>query len=539
MTDSAGEIPIDLLFATERAARDRYPRGDQGIALADVDDDDQSDRNLLRHNSRGDIMHPQRVLSTARAVAFLLGSLTCGSAIAQGVWLVDSAAKGANDGTSWADAYTDLQVALASATAGDEIWVASGVYRPASFGGDRAATFQLPGGVALLGGFVGGETDREYRDPAYNLTELSGDLNDNDDPGFTSTEDNSYHVVTGSGTDETAILDGFTISAGFANGGNDHNRGGGMFNDGGSPTVRRCLFSGNWAMWDGGGMYNVTSSRPTVADCVFADGFADRGGGMFNRGGSDASVVRSRFLRNEGKRCGGGMFNEDSDPDAIDCVFVWNFTDPIIGNSRGGAIYNRGGGAELINCTVTQNTATQRGGGLYVTDSSTVDIRNSIFWGNSAGVGPELAARVSSTITVNYSDVQGGQAATHINSSTLNWQMGNITVAPAFANDAEDLRLSPISPCIDAADPGLTLQCGDTDLDRHPRVLCNRMDMGAFEFGVGDFDCDRTVDLIDYDFWSSCVVDPEAAGCEAFYFDRGCQVDLISFARFQVASNRP
>ena len=43
---------------------------------------------------------------------------------------VKKSASGANNGKTWDNAYTDLQSALAAATAGDEIWVAAGVYKP-------------------------------------------------------------------------------------------------------------------------------------------------------------------------------------------------------------------------------------------------------------------------------------------------------------------------------------------------------------------------------------------------------------------------
>ena len=106
-------------------------------------------------------------------------------------------------GSSWSNA-CELQTALASASAGDEIWVAAGTYYP---GTNREDTFQLISGVALYGGFAGTETAREQRDWGTNLTVLSGDIGVPDD-----SSDNSYSVVTGSGVDTSAILDGFTIT---------------------------------------------------------------------------------------------------------------------------------------------------------------------------------------------------------------------------------------------------------------------------------------------------------------------------------------
>jgi len=123
---------------------------------------------------------------------------------------VDADAPGpVHDGASWATAYNYLQEALAAASSGDEICVAQGAYKPdqgvGQTPGDRTATFQLKNGVALYGGFAGyGASDPDARDISAYETILSGDLN-GDDVGFTNNGENSYHVVTTSGVDETAI----------------------------------------------------------------------------------------------------------------------------------------------------------------------------------------------------------------------------------------------------------------------------------------------------------------------------------------------
>jgi hypothetical protein len=62
-------------------------------------------------------------------------------------------------GTSWANAFTDLQSALLGIQPGFEIWVAEGTYKPTT-GTSRSAKFSIPANVDLYGGFEGVETQR-------------------------------------------------------------------------------------------------------------------------------------------------------------------------------------------------------------------------------------------------------------------------------------------------------------------------------------------------------------------------------------------
>ena len=236
---------------------------------------------------------------------------------APSVLFVDYQASGMSDGSSWTDAFGDLQAALKIAMYApdvEEVRVAEGTYMPEGPLGDRAATFELVNGVAIYGGFPSGGGEWAERDPNIHETILSGDLNGNDSADANN-DDNSYHVVTGSGAEPNAILDGFTITAGNANGQTQDTVGGGMYNYYGSPTVINCIFSGNSAVFCGG-MYNYGGS-PTATNCTFSGNSAEAwGGGMYNYQTS-ATLTNCTFIGNSAGgylgRYGGGMCCESSD----------------------------------------------------------------------------------------------------------------------------------------------------------------------------------------------------------------------------------
>jgi len=138
-------------------------------------------------------------------------------------WHVTPSGAGTKNGTSWENAFGNAEFIthLPLASIGTEFWLAAGLYKPTMNAVDRDATFQLKDGVALYGGFVGGESARDQRDPAANLTVLSGDIDSNDSQTpvitdlttVTGNASNSEHVVTGA---NGATLDGFTVTAGYA-----------------------------------------------------------------------------------------------------------------------------------------------------------------------------------------------------------------------------------------------------------------------------------------------------------------------------------
>ncbi len=279
-------------------------------------------------------------------------------AVAQPVLFVNWQANGQNNGASWEDAYNDLQDAIAHAKRAPgevtEIWVAKGTYAPTGPNGDREIAFGLVEGVGIYGGFAGDENMREQRDPAQNVTILSGDLNGDDEKGGSNRE-NSYHVAFADWVDASAILDGFTITAGNANGGGGgRNRGGGLYNFIGSPTLVDCRFTGNSA-FAGGAVYNA-GGDPSWRDCLFITNYATAGGGFFSEGGSP-SLTGCGFQQNVAAS-GGGFRNDEGNPTLGDCRFI----DHLAGS--GGGMDNVRGDPILTDCTFSGNTAVGAANGI-------------------------------------------------------------------------------------------------------------------------------------------------------------------------------
>jgi uncharacterized repeat protein (TIGR01451 family) len=413
---------------------------------------------------------------------------------------VKPAATGAGDGSTWDDA-TTLQDALTNrveANAGDAIWVTTGIHTPGTTVTD---TFQLVAGVAIYGGFAGGETDLSQRDPEANITVLSGDIDGDDvtDASGIVTDTanivgaNVYTVVTGA---DNATLDGVTITAGTATDGGTcpDACGGGMVNDGSNPTLNNVTFSGNVAILFGGGMYNVSNS-PRLTNVTFfgnsASGINNSvGGGMVNVF-SDPRLTNVTFSGNTATNDGGGMYNLRSNPRLTNVTFSGNQV-----NSEGGAMFNSMSSPRLTNVTISGNTANSEGGAMFNTGSNPT-IQNSIIWGNELDDGtPSQVA--GDTPTYRYSLVQGLNPSGTGNLDGTNPANDPRFIAPVDASNAPptagDYRLGAGSPAIDAGDnaslpaddddldgDGDTSETLPLDLDGNPRIVSNVVDLGAYE----------------------------------------------------------
>ncbi|MBD2705187.1 right-handed parallel beta-helix repeat-containing protein [Spirosoma sp. BT702] len=305
--------------------------------------------------------------------------------------------------TTWGNSTTNLQGAINASNPGDQVWVATGVYKP---GGNantsRTVSFAMKNGVRILGGFAGSGTPTlAQRNPSSLTTVLSGDL------GVVGNYvDNAYHVISNpTGLTNTAVLDGFVITWGNANGNADDQNGGGMINVNTSPTVTGCVFQRNVALvGSGGGMYN-SNSNPSVSSCSFQGNSASDGGGMSNKG--SAPSLSNCSFQNNSAGYGGGLVNlESSNPSMTTCSFVSNTASygggmsNLMGSSprltgcsfqsnsatTGGGMFNDGSGPNVDACTFLNNRTTGSGGGMY-NDGSSPTVTNCTFQSNTATSG--------------------------------------------------------------------------------------------------------------------------------------------------------
>ncbi len=428
-----------------------------------------------------------------------------------GILYVKKGGAGNLSGDSWDNAIPELADALrwarqqwgedgsgAGWNAGNplQIWVAKGTYKPmysvvdgaydVDGGADNA--FVLVPFVQLYGGFAGTESSLDDRNRGSNETILSGDL---DNSNNLSVGD-AYHVLAGVSwygkiINEQVIVDGFTVSGGYAVGNQapsvngyslSQNSGGGLSLIASSPKISYVVFENNQA-FNGGAVSNYNNASPGFENVSMINNTAGgTGGGIFNAVNCSPVLMGVEIRDNTAVTQGGGLANVNSSPKLTNVLLADND-----GGNFGGGIYNYASSPVLTNVTISDNAVVTNGGGIYSEGTGIVALQNSIIWGNTIGGN---ATPASASIFNN-----GAGAQSNIAYSLVANHGGGGSVLdtdPQFTNaDLGDYMLTVTSPAVNAGNNALFIGLAtDTkDLAGNDRVYKYSndgiIDLGAYE----------------------------------------------------------
>ncbi|GEM_PF-1872233 len=350
-------------------------------------------------------------------------------------YYVNQAATGSNNGTSWANAYTDLQSALTNGSLadGDEVWIAKGTYYPTNTA-NTAISFEITKGISVYGHFDGTEQSISERDLSDALdlnasrTVLSGNI------GAPGRLDNTAVVVNTSALSGDILINGVTIEEAIDAG----MIGGGI--QGVGFEIQHTLFYNNES-FRGGGIYFDLLNDLTIDNCRFLNNNASEGPAMAV-GSANLIIRNTDFIENTAAADWGAM--------------------SYFGN----------GTATIENCSFSQNTSnsinTSSSTCIFGLNSlCTINVYNSIFWDNGATTHLNEIVNAGTT---NASDciIEGGFTGTNILNQNPLWI-------------DTDLNLDFSSPAIDAGDNTLYTSPFTIDIDGDHRFSNTTIDLGSQE----------------------------------------------------------
>jgi len=333
-----------------------------------------------------------------------VATLLAGSALSGEIFYVDRGFQGEHpSGLSWHSAFPSVQEAIDAASGGGEIWVKSGIYKPA--GNSREATFRLKPGIGLYGGFRGNETSRTQHNPRANRTILSGDIG-----GTGSRSDNCLHVATAA---EGCRLDGFIVSAGHADGVNAQGRGAALLigSDAKDFTVANCTFEKNDAAR--GGAIHASATDTTLSNCTFYSNSANAGGAILIGDGAGIHAVDCKFTSNFARESGGAIALRPTSKTSISrSWFLFNRTEGTGGAIAGSTQQRWGIMLAMDDCEFRGNSAVTNGGGLFFQGAFSTELTQCRFVENNSAQGAgAMASQGGATVSFENGTLVRNQSA--------------------------------------------------------------------------------------------------------------------------------
>jgi len=287
-----------------------------------------------------------------------------------------------------------------------------------------------------------------------------------------------------------------------------------------------------------------------IDKCIFKDNVGiDRGGAIYLLSNEGHVHITSCTFQNNVAYAGGAIYSWWSEAHIKNCLFSGNVSTADSDIAGGGAIMGWVTLAnvydfefQIENCTFTGNQAV-RGGAMAFIRSTDVSLRNNILWDNKASAeGDEVYINTWISFygyfSVDYCDLQGGESGIVRDlHCSVSWGAGNIDTDPDFVDPCYgDYHLLSISPCVDSGDPCYVPDPCETDIDGQPRILYDRVDIGADEvFPIaGDTEPDEDIDLADLAVFAGYILSDCDAPlwCDNCDADRSGKVTIEDFAHF-------
>ena len=397
-----------------------------------------------------------------------------------GIMYVNINATGTNDGTSWANAFTDLQDALSALQDDSEIWVAQGTYKTDALIRNNPFTIDKEN-VKMYGGFNGTETTLGQRDFRTNITILSGDIA-GDDVNGTNLNDNSYHVIYVSSNG--ANIDGFTISNGVANGTATNAYGAGIFKTRpvNSLTVKNSIIKNNFGLYAAGiaAEYESASGSLDIENCVFDNNTGRFGAALYVQtraiGTFLFNVSNSLFKNNEAKDLGGAGTGYAGSAGFFQANNNWSTSTVKLTNNT--YVNNNDIGTHATMSNLTRGTV----GANHPAGTLNLEVANCIFYDNTITGGTVANAitgmnnTIPSNITVVNSIDEDGFSKLNVANLT------NTNTADPLFTSATDFTLQATSPAINMGGNTYLPSTITTDLSGNDRISIAKIDAGAYEY---------------------------------------------------------
>ncbi len=324
------------------------------------------------------------------------------------------------------------------------------------------------------------------------------------------------HTVAASGADYTTIAAAIVAAEDY----DVINIAAGTYTEAGLAVNKILTFKGeaaNTTIVQAAASYNTASDRVfyiTSENACFYDltiryGKGHSGSGIYSK--NNLEIYRCHITDNISQSSGGGIFSSDSDDNYLiieDCLISNNISTGYVGGGLsacgehktiknttfvsntssghvgGGGIYLDNADADIINCTLTGNTANNAssgGGGIYAYNC-TVNIKNSIIFDNTCATAGADVYRSSNLINAYNSII--GEAAGFL-ASAINGTSENISSSAPMLSALTD-NGGPTQTCaLQLGSPAINAGTTGDDIpttDQRGLYANGIRDIGAYEF---------------------------------------------------------